>query len=120
MYLNGINALSYLQGGYGLGSVRPKTSTHAFQDVLQKAAGRSVPVGTYSWHLNNSGQYPQAQLKFAVANAYQQALLRSSYQTCMPTKTNWVNVVNSLMQDQYSAGNLQGYLNYSKFLGFLL
>ena len=202
MYLNGINALNYLQGNHGLSSVRPKTSTLTFQDVLQKATGSSVPVGnyasttmqlrgkadagtgeqvvgsfinvqagtssaiykpadfdsanpvyhvktwdadgnmtertvdiskvnsrnsdyvdmyTYSWHLNNSGQYPQAQLKFAVANAYQQALLGgSSYQTCMPTKTNWVNVVNSLMQNQYSVGNLQGYLDYSKFLGFLL
>lgn len=201
MYLNGINALNYLQGSYGLGSVRPKTSTLTFQDVLQKAAGRSTPVGnytssamqlhgkadagtgeqvvgsfinvqagtssaiykpadfdlanpvyhvktwdadgnmtertvdiskvnsrnsdyvdmyTYSWHLNNSGQYPQAQLKFAFANAYQQALLGNSYQTCMPTKTNWVSVVNSLMQNQYSAGNLQGYLDYSKFLGFLV
>lgn len=79
-----------------------------------------VDMYTYSWHLNNSGQYPQAQLKFAVANAYQQALLGSNYQAYMPTKTNWVNVVNSLMQTQYNAGNLQGYLDYSKFLGFLL
>lgn len=80
----------------------------------------AVDMYTYSWHLNNSGQYPQAQLKFAVANAYQQALLGNSYQACMPTKTNWVNVVNSLMQTQYNAGNLQGYLDYSKFLGFLV
>lgn len=231
MYLNGMNALNYLQGSYGFtnygygnyglssyglrnvnrssanqnsvnrSGVNQKTSTLNFQDVLQKATGRSTQVGsfpstgitlrgkadadtgeqvvgsfinvqegtssaiykpadfdssnpvyhvktwdmdgnmtertvdiskvntrnsdaidmyTYSWHLNNSGQYPNAQLNFAVARAYQQAMLKSSYQTCMPTKTNWVNVVNSLMQNQYSAGNLQGYLDYKNYLGFLL
>lgn len=79
-----------------------------------------VDMYTYSWHLNNSGQYPQAQLKFAVARAYQQAAQANSFQPYMPTKTNWVDVVNSLMQTQYNVGNLQGYLDYKKFLGFLL
>ncbi len=79
-----------------------------------------VDMYTYSWHLNNSGQYPQAQLKFAVARAYQQAAQANSFQSYMPTKTNWVDVVNSLMQTQYNVGNLQGYLDYKKFLGFLL
>lgn len=79
-----------------------------------------VDMYTYSWHLNNSGQYPQAQLKFAAARAYQQAVLGSSFQSAIPTKTNWVNVINSLMQTQYSAGNLQGYLDYQKFLGFMI
>lgn len=79
-----------------------------------------VDMYTYSWHLNNSGQYPQAQLKFAAARAYQQAAQANSYQSYMPTKTNWVDVVNSLMQTQYNVGNLQGYLDYKKFLGFLL
>lgn len=79
-----------------------------------------VDMYTYSWHLNNSGQYPQAQLRFAAARAYQQAAQANSFQSYMPTKTNWVDVVNSLMQTQYNVGNLQGYLDYKKFLGFLL
>lgn len=79
-----------------------------------------VDMYTYSWHLNNSGQYPQAQLKFAVARAYQQAAQANGFQTYMPAKTNWVDVVNSLMQTQYNVGNLQGYLDYKRFLGFLI
>lgn len=79
-----------------------------------------VDMYTYSWHLNNSGQYPNAQLKFAVARAYQQSMLANNYSSYMPAKTNWVNVVNSLMQTQYDAGNLLGYMDYKKYLGFLL
>lgn len=87
---------------------------------LNPRSSDDVDMYTYSWHLNNSGQYPQAQLKFAVARAYQQASQANSFQSYMPTKTNWVDVVNSLMQTQYNVGNLQGYLDYKKFLGFLL
>ena len=87
---------------------------------LNPRSSDEVDMYTYSWHLNNSGQYPQAQLKFAVARAYQQAAQASGFQSYMPTKTNWVDVVNSLMQTQYNVGNLQGYLDYKKFLGFLL
>lgn len=79
-----------------------------------------VDMYTYSWHLNNSGQYPQAQLKFAAARAYQQALLGSNFQTGISATTNWANVINSLMQTQYNVGNLQGYMDYKKFLGFLI
>ena len=87
---------------------------------LNPRSSDEVDMYTYSWHLNNSGQYPQAQLRFAVARAYQQAAQAGSFQSYMPTKTNWVDVVNSLMQTQYNVGNLQGYLDYKKFLGFLL
>lgn len=87
---------------------------------LNPRSSDEVDMYTYSWHLNNSGQYPQAQLRFAVARAYQQAAQAGGFQSYMPTKTNWVDVVNSLMQTQYNVGNLQGYLDYKKFLGFLL
>lgn len=87
---------------------------------INSRSSDDVDMYTYSWHLNNSGQYPQAQLRFAAARAYQQALLGNSFQTGIPATTNWVNVVNSLMQTQYNAGNWQGYLDYKKFLGFLL
>ena len=78
-----------------------------------------VDMYTFSWHLNNSGQYPQAQLKFAAARAYQQSMQGNSLWSYLPTQTNWVNVINSLMLTQYNAGNFQGYLDYNKFLGFL-
>lgn len=78
-----------------------------------------VDMYTFSWHLNNSGQYPQAQLKFAAARAYQQSAQKNGFQSYVPTQTNWVNVINSLMLMQYNAGNFQGYLDYNKFLGFL-
>ena len=135
MYLSGINALNYLQGNYGLGSINRKTSTLNFQDVLQRAAGRPVTVGNYSpskvtskenvstdttASANNSLANVQAQLTFAAALAYQQAILGAGYQTCMPTTNNWANVVNNLIQTPYNTGSLQGYLNYSNYLGLLL
>lgn len=79
-----------------------------------------VEMYTYSWHLNNSGQYPKAQLKFAAARAYWQSMSANPYSSYMPARTNWVNVVNSLMQTQYDAGNLLGYMDYKKYLSFLL
>lgn len=34
-------------------------------------------------------------------------------------KANWLNVIKDIMQMQYDAGNLEGYLDYKKFLDFL-
>lgn len=34
-------------------------------------------------------------------------------------KENWQDIVKDIMQMQYRAGNLEGYLNYKRFWDFL-
>lgn len=135
MYLNGINALNYLQGNHSLASINRKTPTLTFQDMLQRATGRPTAVGNFSptqvklqrktdtdttKQIDSSLANAQAQLTFAAALAYQQAMMSTGYLTCMPRNNNWASAVNSMMPAQYNAGNLSGYLNYGNYLGFLL
>ena len=44
---------------------------------------------------------------------------RSSGTWSFLTKMNWVDIVKDIMQSEYSYGDLKGYMEWQKFLGFL-
>lgn len=45
--------------------------------------------------------------------------LKTESSTNQFEKENWIDILDDLMQMQYHAGNLKGYLDYKKFLDFL-
>jgi hypothetical protein len=70
-----------------------------------------IEMSAYTWYLSNSGKCPNAFMNFAGAKAYNQA---NPFE-----KTDWVSIIKDYMQMQYDAGNMKGYLDYKKLLGFI-
>ena len=70
-----------------------------------------IEMSAYTWYLSNSGKCPNAFMNFAGAKAYKQA---NPFE-----KTDWVSIIKDYMQMQYDAGNMKGYLDYKKLLGFI-
>ena len=68
----------------------------------------------YSSYLTAMGMYPGAQSAFMGASAFQYGMDGLSYGSLFG-RTNWMNVLQNAMQTQYSAGNLQGYMNYKGY-----
>ena len=58
-------------------------------------------------------------LKAAVAKAVKNAEQRSAGSWGFSEKTDWVKFVNDIMQSEYQYGDLKGYMEWKKFLGFL-
>jgi len=75
----------------------------------------------YTSNLKQSGKgsFEDTVLKAAVAKAVKNAEQRSSGSWSFSTKMNWVDIVKDIMQMQYNAGNLEGYLHYKRFWDFL-
>ena len=69
----------------------------------------------YSSHLADSGKCPDAQGAFTGANAIYNSDSGYSYFD----KTDWLGIVRDMMQMQYDAGNLAGYVKYKQFLDCL-
>lgn len=74
----------------------------------------------YSAHLSSTGEYPGALERFIMAQAHQRDSIANYSAANLFDKTNWLKVIKEVMQMQYTAGNLQGYLEYKGFLSFLL
>lgn len=74
----------------------------------------------YSAHLSSSGEYPGALERFIMAQAHQRDSVANYSAANLFDKTNWLKVIKEVMQMQYDAGNLQGYLEYKGFLNFLI
>lgn len=78
-----------------------------------------VEMSAYTWYLSNSGKCPNAFLSFAGARAQHQTSQRSYTAESAFEKSNWVEIFRDFMQMQYTAGNMKGYLDYKKLLGFM-
>ncbi len=75
-----------------------------------------IDMFAYSSHLTVSGECPNAQSAFMSADGYYRS---SNSGADFFGKTNWVNVIKDIMQIQYHAGNLKGYLDYKQFWDFM-
>ncbi len=74
----------------------------------------------YSAHLSSTGEYPGALERFIMAQAHQRDSVANYSAASLFDKTNWLKVIKEVMQMQYTAGNLKGYLEYKGFLSFLI
>ncbi|MDE5910108.1 MAG: hypothetical protein K2H52_15400 [Lachnospiraceae bacterium] len=75
-----------------------------------------IDMFAYSSHLTDSGKCPSAQSAFMGAKSYYNA---SNNDNSLFDKKNWMGIVKEVMQMQYDAGNLKGYLDYKQFWEFL-
>lgn len=75
----------------------------------------------YTANLKESGKgsFEDTVLKAAVAKAVKNAEQRNSASWSFSEKTDWVKIVKDIMQSEYSSGDLKGYMEWKKFLGFL-
>lgn len=78
-----------------------------------------VEMSAYTWYLSNSGKCLNAFLSFAGARAQYQTEQKNYSAESVFKKSNWVEVFRNYMQMQYDAGNMKGYLDYKKLLGFM-
>ena len=75
-----------------------------------------IDMFAYSSHLSATGECPDAQVAFIGAKSYYNS---SNGSGSLFDKENWQNIVKDIMQMQYHAGNLESYLHYKRFWGFL-
>ena len=68
---------------------------------------------------SGKGSFEDTVLKAAVAKAVKNAEQRSSATWSLSEKTDWVKIVNEIMQSEYSYGDLKSYMEWKKFAGFL-
>lgn len=78
-----------------------------------------VEMSAYTWYLSNSGKCPNAFMSFAGARAQYQTSQRNYTAESAFEKSNWVEIFRDFMQMQYTVGNMKGYLDYKKLLGFM-
>lgn len=78
-----------------------------------------IEMSAYTWHLSNSGQCPNAFMKFAGARSYRQTEQQKYSADSAFEKVNWVDIIKDFMQMQYDVGNMKGYLDYKNLLGFM-
>ncbi|MBD5521366.1 MAG: hypothetical protein HDR03_09140 [Lachnospiraceae bacterium] len=74
---------------------------------------------TANLKVSGKGSFEDTVLKAAVAKAVKNAEQRSSASWSFSEKTDWVKIVNDIMQSEYSYGDLKGYMEWKKFLGLL-
>lgn len=80
----------------------------------------TIEMYAYSAHLSDSGECPDALERFLMAQAHYRDSIANYGCKNLFDRTNWLQVVKDVMQMQYKAGNLKGYLEYKGFLGFLM
>ena len=75
----------------------------------------------YTANLKESGKgsFEDTVLKAAVAKAVKNAEQRNASAWSFSERTDWVKIVNDIMQSEYRYGDLKGYMEWKKFLGFL-
>lgn len=74
-----------------------------------------IEMFAYSSHLTDTGECPNAQRSFMGAKYNHNSENSGSFFG----KENWMDIVGEIMQMQYDAGNMKGYLDYKKFWDFL-
>ena len=75
-----------------------------------------IDMFAYSSHLTASGKCPSAQRAFMGAKSGNDS---SNSGGSLFDKENWIDIVKEMMQMQYHAGNLKGYLDYKQFWDFM-
>lgn len=78
-----------------------------------------IDMSAYTWHLSNSGQCPNAFLKFAAVRGHNQTAQQKYHADSALEKVDWVEIIRDFMQMQYDAHNMKGYLDCKKLLGFM-
>ncbi len=79
----------------------------------------ALEMYAYSAHLSSSGEYPGALERFLMAQAHQRDSISGYSGKNLLDKTDWLKVLEKVMQMQSQVGNLQGYLDYKGFHDFL-
>ncbi|NBI91635.1 hypothetical protein D3Z45_13920 [Lachnospiraceae bacterium] len=75
----------------------------------------TIEMYAYSAYLSDSGKCPDALQKFMMAHAHHKD--RGEHgQDSLFCKENWLEIIKEVMEMQYKAGNLKGYMEYKKFL----
>ena len=80
---------------------------------------RMVDVSKVDPKNSGKGSFEDTVLKAAVAKAVKNAEQRNSGSWSFSEKMDWVKIVKDIMQSEYSYGDLKGYMEWKKFLGFL-
>ena len=75
-----------------------------------------IDMFAYSSHLTAIGKCPSAQRAFIGAKSSNDSLNNGG---SLFDKENWMDIVKEMMQMQYHAGNLKGYLDYKQFWDFM-
>ena len=75
-----------------------------------------IEMFAYSSHLTASGKCPTAQKAFMGAKSNHD---REKVGSSLFYKGNWMDIVKEIMQMQFHAGNLKGYLDYKQFWDFM-
>ena len=80
----------------------------------------TVEMYAYTAHLKESGKgsFEDTVLKAAVAKAVKNAESKSSSWS-FSEKMNWVEIANEIMESLYRYGDLQGYMDWKKFVDML-
>ena len=81
----------------------------------------TVEMYAYTSNLKETGKgdFKETVLKAVMAKAVKNAEQNSSGSWNYATKIDWVETVKDIMQSHYGYGDLKGYLEWKKFLGFL-
>ncbi len=87
---------------------------------VDPANANVLEMFAYSAHLGSSGEYPGALERFLMAQAHQRDSVKGYGAKNLFDKTDWLKVLQEVMQMQYSVGNLKGYLDYKGFRDFLV
>lgn len=79
----------------------------------------TIEMYAYSAYLSSTGQCPDATTKFMMAQAHERSSGTLGSYDKLFEKVDWISVLKSLMNMQYRAGNLEGYLGYKNFCEML-
>lgn len=92
--------------------------TERMVDISKVNAGNcdEIDMFAYSCYLTVSGECPNAQSAFMGADGYYRSL---NSEADFLDKANWLDIIKEVMQMQYDAGNIEGYLEYKVFFDFL-
>lgn len=79
----------------------------------------TIDMYAYSAYLSKTGKCPDALTKFMSAHAHHKDMGGHYGADNLFDKVDWLEIIKKVMQMQYDAGNLQGYLGYKRFLNVL-
>lgn len=79
----------------------------------------SFDMYAYACHLSDSGEYPDAMLRFMMTHAQYEGSQTNFTGENMFDKLDWLSILKDIMEMQYKLGNLEGYMNYKSFLDVL-
>ena len=96
--------------------------TEQMVDVSKVDPSNCSTIEMYAYTANlketGKGSFEDTVLKAVVAKTFKDD--ESSFGSCdFSAKVNWVKIVNYIMQSEYRYGDLKGYMEWKKFLGFL-